>query len=338
MSKRKRETLKFYTLNELISSGHITKKSVNINTHDPLDEYDLDIYEYNSEDGSTSVVFSIREDMEAVLIKPKKYESVIIYLEDDPLTEERKEEIKISAEEMPIFKKSMDTLDRAKEKVEELNERFSCTNFRLRLDFYYNIPTDSVIYSYNFEIKDIILCLFEAETCVSSVVMSIGKYSEDSLEISSSTKDTHERNNLNKFLRAVAILIAPYIDPEIKYVDSFATNSTSAYLLVKYFGAVPSLQDSTEDENETMLQMLPSDLTQTTHEQMTNVIDEFEQITCTIELNETNLALAQNMFNETERRIVCERMPTVGGRRRIRRKTRKNKKRLGSKSVKRKNK
>ena len=62
---------------------------------------------------------------------------------------------------------------------------------------------------------------------------------DDTLYFDSFTVETHQKRNMNKLLRAIAILLAPHLSKNIKYIASPAVNPVSAYTMMKHFNAIP---------------------------------------------------------------------------------------------------
>jgi hypothetical protein len=190
-------------------------------------------------------------------------------------------------------------LREAREKVNKLNVILNCLNYRLSLDYLPTMPHNSTIYTFEVKFNDLFLCLFEGDTCVSSI--QLGLYiSEGLIEISSSTLPTKARENLNKLLRAASIIVANKISPSINQVYSVAINPISAYVLKKYFGAITK-KDS----------MLPSDPSQLTIDKMRDVMNN-KFLECSIDLDRDHIILAERIFTETAERINCHR-PGIGG-------------------------
>ena len=84
--------------------------------------------------------------------------------------------------------------------------------------------------------------------------------------IDSNTNSLYEGKKLNQLLRAVIIIIAKAINPEILYVKSYAVSPTSLYLLIKYFNGIILNDDDTIETTLTSSNI--------THEKATQYIKE----------------------------------------------------------------
>jgi len=119
-------------------------------------------------------------------------------------------------------------------KIEELNNllKEKCNNLSISLDYMYNMNGNVVSYNNKF-INQLILCLNNPiEGCISSIEIKID---DDDLIIKSKTKKEFEGKKYNKLLRAVVIIIAPFLNCNSLISD--AINPISAWLLMNSFNA-----------------------------------------------------------------------------------------------------
>ncbi len=122
----------------------------------------------------------------------------------------------------------------------------TCPDYELVLDYVYNPESykNTLFNNISLQIQDFILCLMDKvkNICLSSIILYTKDYIEDSelyLFFDSYTMESHQNRNMNKFLRAITIIIAPYIHNKIRYIRSAAINPISAYTMMKYFNAIP---------------------------------------------------------------------------------------------------
>jgi hypothetical protein len=212
-------------------------------------------------------------------------------------------------------------LDAAKEYVNILNKELNttCPNFRINLDYIFDLPEHSIIDTYNILLSNLsdyadslLLCLFYNNHCVSSLTI---KLINNKIFIDSKTNPIYKRRKFNKLLRAVLIIIAKLIDKNIHYVVSEALNPISAYLMINSFNAT-----ATNYDDQT--------ITVSKFEDIVDEIIKNYSLILKVELNEPNIQKAQQVFNETVANINCSEpktntvSDTIGGNKK-RKKTRK---------------
>lgn len=133
----------------------------------------------------------------------------------------------------------------AKEYLTLMNERLTsqCPEYRVSINFYSEIK-DKEVNSYvereHIKDKTLLLCLFHHDACISSLILDTEKDEGGvmSISIDSKTKEGFQKRNFNKFLRAISVLLAEYINPDIKFVISYAHNPLSAIMMIKYFDVI----------------------------------------------------------------------------------------------------
>lgn len=332
--KRKTEeedsSIEVFKLRDLIRDHIVDERTVTVDTHYPTETKPIHIYDYHS-DGYDHVVFSLDEyqmlHQEAIKLKFRDRSEIILYLGEGTLTEADKQRLReASLLKINASYKSTLGLGDAKAEVDRLNKILKCDNFRLNIDYLYSIHPNDTIYSYDFEnMNDLMLCLYEGDVCVSSIVLHTKEGNHD-LKISSRTSETHVRNNLNKLLRAAAIVVAQKIKPDLTVLISNAISSISLHLLVKYFDGYMEVIDEDRDEvsEQTLIDLTPSDHRDFTHDDAQKIIEQFQILDVTIPLDMEHVALAEQVFTDTAPKVRCIRSSTtaaaggVGTRRRMR--------------------
>ena len=194
-------------------------------------------------------------------------------------------------------------LDTAKQIIHDLNADLhrTCPEFTLNIDYIFNLPEPSFATSFSLRntkptpifANTLLLCLFNENKCVSSLEIEI---KQEGIVISSKTDKVYEGRKFNKLLRAVIIIIAKAIDPESRYVESYAITYTSAYLMLHYLNAVHVIEGKERkfDKNTTF------DEIKTAFERRTH-----SSITTEVELNDENIQNAVAVFIETIGRVNC---------------------------------
>jgi hypothetical protein len=329
MENEEEEYVDVFKLSDLIENGEIDERIITVDTHHPKKNNIIHLYDYHPA-GYDPVVFKLDESQlrkEAVNLIFQDDSSIILYLGDEPLTEEKKEML-VDQTNLPKIEapdKIYVDLSSAREEVSKLNHILQCVNFRITVNFVYDINNDDTIYSYWFNnMNDIILCLYEGNVCVSSIMLS---NVSSNVVIASRTSHTHEKNNLNKLLRAAAILVSHKINPSLRGIESNAINPTSLLLLVKYFNGELHLtkREITEEELEMsqwvnedpdvfdfripIESIIPKDNKLLTHEIAKKIINapHVEEVKVVIEFDEEHLALAEQVFIETAQKVRCVR-------------------------------
>ncbi len=179
----------------------------------------------------------------------------------------------------------------SKEEITRLNERMNCPNYHLELDYGYKLGDDSSLFNtYNPNLCVPMLCLFEENTCISSIELEFDEDTTDEVGIKSVTNPTKQGNHYNKLLRAAMILVVPKLDPNIRFINSVAMNPSSAYLSIKYFNGTP--RETKEKFVDPMTNEVSFDL-------IKNYIDRYRILPVRIDLrNPTTISSAENVFQE----------------------------------------
>ena len=122
----------------------------------------------------------------------------------------------------------------------------TCPDYEIVLNYVYNSESykNTLFDNRSLQIQDFILCLMDKvkNICISSIILYTKDYIEEPesyLFFDSYTMESYQNRNMNKFLRAITIIIAPHINNKIRYVSSLATNPISSYTMMKYFNAIP---------------------------------------------------------------------------------------------------
>jgi hypothetical protein len=181
-------------------------------------------------------------------------------------------------------------LDLAKKEIDQLNKLLKCdylSKNTISIDYIFNLKNESITPT-NQDKYNLILCLFNDKTCVSSITISqMENYNgTKELMIDSNTNDEYEGRKFNKLLRAVAIIIAKKLDDQNKFVVSNAVNPISLHLMTKYFNAVAY------DENDNEISNLK------TFTDIKKYIDENGGAFPKVSLTPENIEIARNVFNE----------------------------------------
>jgi hypothetical protein len=127
----------------------------------------------------------------------------------------------------------------------------------MELGFFSDMVTRENVsyYEKNTEPPIFLLCLnikkAKKKHCISSISCKIN---EDEMEISSKTREEHERKKYNLLLRSAMVLLAQHIKNEdgtqITKVVSRAINPISVLSMIKYFNATNDELDDYMEENE----------------------------------------------------------------------------------------
>lgn len=214
-------------------------------------------------------------------------------------------------------------LTHAKQELELLNQQLNCVNYQLRLDYMYNVESNSTVNSYNFVTSNLILCIFDRNNCIASITFPISYDEESSVKyivISSYTNPSFEGKQLNTLLRSIVILIANKIDPAIYYIYSEAVNPISAYLLMTKFKAVQDIRESRKKlpikiPNEPVSDPEGKKKIQ---KALANFIKRHSEIKLQIDVTDpVILENAKSIFDSVVARIECQRR-TAGGKRKTR--------------------
>ena len=139
--------------------------------------------------------------------------------------------------------------------------------------------------------NSLLLCYFNENNCVSQILLNLEYDFNDKqfLSIDSNTNSLYEGKKLNQLLRAVIIIIAKAINPEILYIRSNAVSPTSLYLLIKYFNGIILNDDDTIETTLTSSNI--------THEKSRQYIKENGGKMIYIDLNSKNIETASSVFD-----------------------------------------
>ena len=93
--------------------------------------------------------------------------------------------------------------------------------YTIGIDYLFDMKDNTEVASQSNEMmsvsKNMFLCLFDIDECVSPLSLDFNDETKN-LEISSKTKESYERRNLNKFLRAIVIIIARFLYHDVENV------------------------------------------------------------------------------------------------------------------------
>lgn len=193
-------------------------------------------------------------------------------------------------------------LDNAKDNINELNNILKCINFKISIDYIFQMESGVELDTFNLNSTMLLLCLFDRNKCVSSIVIEIDK-DERELEISSKTNMHYEGKKLNKLLRAAIIIISKSLYPDADYLVSNAVNPISAYQMIKTF------KGKVFNTNENIFLEGVDDII--TNEQIKEYMENNDdKITIKVDINnEENIENARNVFNTlSNTEIDCEKI------------------------------
>jgi hypothetical protein len=185
-------------------------------------------------------------------------------------------------------------LDNANKKLDILNNELNCINYKINLNYIFQYKKDTELNALGYDFENQLLCIFEGNVCVSSIFI---KYDSDEkiIQFDSKTKEEYEGNKLNKLLRAIIIIISKDLYPDADYVISHAINPISAYLMIHYFKAIPV------DENNNIIE-----INFDTYAVIDDYIKKYDGIICKVELNDSNIQHARDVFDDTCKQIKCD--------------------------------
>jgi hypothetical protein len=120
-----------------------------------------------------------------------------------------------------------------RDELERLNKIINCTKYRLAFDYGYNLGDgNKKINSYSEDACIPMLCLFNGQTCVSSVEITKAIHNPFAVNISSFSNPSIRMSGINKLIRAAAIFISSKLNPDITFIESIAENPISAHILL----------------------------------------------------------------------------------------------------------
>ena len=125
-------------------------------------------------------------------------------------------------------------------KMNDLNHRLQqkCGNLKLVLNYREDLTGKITTFnetSADYAKKDVILCLYKGDNCVSSITFELSKNRdcEKCVNISSRTSEEEEGNKYNTFLRMCAIILIGIW--RFPFIESYAENAITVWLFSKYF-------------------------------------------------------------------------------------------------------
>lgn len=188
----------------------------------------------------------------------------------------------------------------------ELNEKMNCIDYRISIDYIFQMENNTEINLYQFNDNAtstrLLLCIFNSNNaCISSLIIDYYEKIK-SVVISSKTKIDYEGKKLNKLLRAICIIIANKLFPEIQYIKSDALNPISAYLMINVFNG-RAYKRNGELFNST------------SYEEIQRYLDDNsrEGIDIMVEINDENIENANNVFDEIIKDEKFECIKKAGG-------------------------
>lgn len=190
------------------------------------------------------------------------------------------------------------SLDSANSLIKKINTKLKCTKYNINLSYVFQMPSDTKLNAYSFDGETLLLCLFNDNTCVSSLTITYND-GENTINIDSKTHPKYERNKFNILLRSVVIIIAKYLFPESKYIASVPINPASAYIMVWYFGG--NIRTTISNSEPKIEKYDMTNKTQTHLKQyVTTKIYSTDDIDIIIDItNAENIDRANTVFNTT---------------------------------------
>jgi len=317
---KNKEDIGIELVTSVTSIKHSFKKSKN------QEEEKINIYKYNDEE--CEKYFNLNDDIDYLsYINDNKF--IVVNLKDNinldkkikteissifnkkniELFIDREDELKEIIKEETIsipkfsFVKSFPpecaniiNLDKTKKKLEELNkELIKCTKYKINIDYIFQMSENTEINALSFYSTSLLLCIFDENKCVSSIV--IKKMNEDGeIYFDSKTKIEYENQKLNKLLRATIIIIVKSLYPKANCVRSEAINPLSAYIMIKTFNAIAfNIDDEFDDEEITEELTTLKDIKEYMALEDGNYTNEIDT---KIELTNENIENAKNVFND----------------------------------------
>ena len=199
-------------------------------------------------------------------------------------------------------------LSEAKKKLYQLNDILSCIDYKLSIDYIFQMNLNTQITKSNMASNPtrLLLCMFHDTNCISSIEISYIRDTEKHIEISSETNESYLKLKLNKILRAVIIYIATDLYPEISSVLSVSINPISAYLMIKYFKAdiyIPKQDLKTGDEFNLecydIQHSIKSDFSSIKQFVQDNKTLHNKTLLTVVKINKISKAIAFDVFNNT---------------------------------------
>jgi len=205
---------------------------------------------------------------------------------------------------LPNFPQKLNTIDieGARKKVNDLNRRLNCNDFKIELNYVYELANGSEVnvFSSNYNSKSLLLCVFNNKKCVSSLNIKMND-NTNNISYDSFTKTEFENKKFNKLLTAVLILIAKDLKGTFKNIVATAENTTSAYLAIKYFNAKPMFN---KDFKDSKLEDFYDDKYEVSYKKIKNYItditDKGQALDYKINLNDSiSIEKANLVFDKT---------------------------------------
>lgn len=179
-------------------------------------------------------------------------------------------------------------LNETNEKLKRMTETL-CPEYSFTINYIFQTSTNTEIsiYGYNFP-WTLLLCVFHNNKCISSLAI---KEIDNLIWFDSKTNESYQRKNLNKILRAVIIIIAKDLYPDVEGVCSYAINYVSCIIMKKFNARFFNIEyEELEDFSDT--------------EDLKRYLRINKAINCVVELTEENINNAKEILDNTY--IPCE--------------------------------
>ncbi len=192
------------------------------------------------------------------------------------------------------------TISHARAIVEELNRDLQAKcgpNMKLILKLYRNKHKDDAVYDKN-ATAHWMICLYTENRCISTIVCKISPATK-SFEISSKTETEYEGRKYNAYLRAVVLVIAPYIkyrlpnrrNASLHNMISRPVNNISTLLMIRNFNA----------QNPQVAAFLEERGVKSSEVTMADIVDLYDELEPNVDLDKMDEEMAAEwMKNHTE--------------------------------------
>ncbi len=182
--------------------------------------------------------------------------------------------------------------------------RMSCGGkYQLAFDYAYNLKDIIVREDISLvkSITDLFICLKLNDKCISTMqCLYIYEHNIYSLDIISTTNPKYEMNHFNILLRAISMLIVPHLNLNISHIFSRTYHPITAFLMFSMFKHNVYNTNFVKFLQERKIEVLDLNIMRYYIEN----IDYYIQIYSPI--NDENLALAKQIFNDTIKDLPCK--------------------------------
>jgi len=206
-------------------------------------------------------------------------------------------------------------LKATKQQIEFLNSKFKCVNYRISIDYIFQINRNSKVFLFNDAVNiltanTLLLSIFKGDTCVSSIELIPDG---SNITINRNTHRDYQNRKFIKLLTSVTIIIARSLN--ITKIKTITVNPTTSYLMVKYFQATAyiSFEDAFEDDGEDDGEDdYEDDITTklVSYEKHKRYLHKYKRIRTEVKIDDHNIDNAERMFDIIEKEVKCKRLTT----------------------------